>query len=440
MEEIREGWLLEGVPAYEGGRLSEVLYADGVGMARPEDGPENESQMICVRDTHPYQFVDYMDALEAAGWRKTYEVRKDSLIAGAFVRDGVRVYAYFTHAACEARIILDRSGSAELSDFELRLDKKPGDTTVIYQYGLSMAPDGSDIKINGKRVNCGQLYVIKLADNSLFLIDGAKKESFGDDTVEDFQRFLREITGTAEDEKIRIRCWFITHAHNDHIYGVLRWMKKYADTVTVERAMYNFTTLNGEAVLASARNERLRLSERLRTSWPDVLYHKPHTGERFALGDLDVEVLFTHEDNVDAKTCRCGYGDFNNTSTVLKIRMDEKTFLLLGDMPYTSAKHCMMMYRDDELRADAVQVAHHVWNDDSMLYLTIRAKLALFPQSSGGAVKNRMCREISASVMRYAEKAFYAGDETVGIAVRDGAFTDVCHRRLIGGDYTGWGE
>ena len=94
MEEIREGWLLEGVPAYEGGRLSEVLYADGVGMARPEDGPENESQMIVVRDTHPYQFIDYMDALEAAGWRKTYEVRKDSLLAGAFTQDGKRVYAF----------------------------------------------------------------------------------------------------------------------------------------------------------------------------------------------------------------------------------------------------------------------------------------------------------------------------------------------------------
>ena len=85
-----------------------------------------------------------------------------------------------------------------------------------------------------------------------------------------------------------------------------------------------------------------------------------------------------------------------------------------------------------------VSGVNHTWNSIQTLYGMIQASIALFPQSSGGAIKDDLRIAISDYIKVFAKELYYAGNETVGISVVNGELTVIDKRLIPGGKYLGW--
>ena len=188
------------------------------------------------------------------------------------------------------------------------------------------------------------------------LIDGAKKESFGDDTVEDFQRFLREITGTTEDEKILIRCWFITHAHNDHTGGLIAIAEHYNDRVKIERVVYNF--IAGAVADKIEANDAVRLNNALKTYYPKTPVYKCHTGQVYQIADATLTFFYTPEDYIRGGRDFTQTKNFNDTSIIFSVDIAGQRIMFLGDAQNIANNETSAAY-GKELESDIVQIAHH---------------------------------------------------------------------------------
>jgi beta-lactamase superfamily II metal-dependent hydrolase len=173
--------------------------------------------------------------------------------------------------------------------------------------------------------------------------------------------------------------------------------------------------------------------------YPDARFLKPHTGQSFTLGDVKIDVMFTHEDMVKADTGTLHLRDVNNTSTVMKLTVHGKTFLLLGDLgtsvknPYRpivedmrlearflgmySAKHGSY----PALESDAVQVSHHAFHyyRQSEFYCAIRARYAMLPMADveyGDYQPSFYCHVIQQLFVTGAEHILPAGRKTQWLA------------------------
>ena len=103
---------------------------------------------------------------------------------------------------------------------------------------------------------------------------------------------------------------------------------------------------------------------------------------------------------------------------MVKIVIDNKSFMMLGDI-YTKGSNVLVaMHSKDYLKSDVVQVAHHGYNNNATLYARIAAEVALFPNAMSNAKKNVATY---ASVMRYAKEEYYAHKWIYRFTVENGA-------------------
>ena len=425
----RPGWFLDGLPAYDDGRLSDEPFLESLHFVQNQA----KSKMICIANTRREEFDRYLEKVTANGFTTACVTDRNGITAYRIEGADCAAYAYYTEATDEVRIILEQGDNTPLSAFNYTYEKKPGDTTTIYQFGLMMDEDGVDFRYNNNtRLNCGHMYFMKLADNSIVVIDGGGIQQMSDETADELLRLFRAVTGVPEEQKITISCWFISHRHPDHYNGFTRFLIKYHDQVDIERVLYNIQESN---------NDIDHIRGRLNAYYKDILYHKPHTGETITLADVDFDVLYTLEDQVDARTGKMASSDFNDTSTVLQIKFDGAKFLLLGDASGGAEKVLVKYYAADVLKSDILQVAHHGWNNLRSLYNAVQPVIALYPQSSGGAARGLggAAAKVLERVETVSQEIYFAGDETVGVGIVDGKPTVTYRHAIVGRDYDGWG-
>ena len=143
----------------------------------------------------------------------------------------------------------------------------------------------------------------------------------------------------------------------------------------------------------------------------------------FNLADVSFEVLYTHEDGVDAATGISYISDVNDTSSVIRITIDGETFIVLGDLNKPSGEtNLIANWSAGYLKSDCVQIAHHVMNPVQNLYNIIQAEVLLVPQSRYGIEISEKREAIFAAASSYAREnmIFYQNEATVGIAVKNG--------------------
>ncbi|MBQ9112458.1 MAG: hypothetical protein IJY08_02645 [Clostridia bacterium] len=444
----RDRWTLSDFPVYDGGILGDTTFSDGVGY-KTLDTDISKYNMICASKTSVAEFREYIDKLKSEGYTVTTSSDTDNVIGVWVQKNGAKMYAYYTDGNREARFILDNESTTQ-NEFSYSYSKKEGDTSTLYLYGIVMDPDGENNtseatpnpdKNNFFASNCGQSMVIKLADNSVVLIDGGGIYQMSEKAGVEFNRFLHDITDTPENEKVTIRCWYLTHYHGDHYNGFIRFMVNYHQLYTLERVMYNLRKTHLPADLKTF------LGEYLPEYYPNIVYHKPHTGETITLGDVKFDVMFTTEDLINTKTAAFGSTDDNDTSTVMKVWIDGKSFLITGDM-YTATETVLVRnYDNGELKCDVMQVPHHGLNNVTKLFNAVSPTISLFTQSSGGAKKanNGYAATIYNSVKKVTKggeaNMYFAGDNTVGITVTNGNL-DVELTDVVGDPYPetgGWG-
>ena len=382
--QTRSGWLLS-APAYMDGTLSFNAYQTGMGLDLDPQNTVGEMQVIT--QTSREGFDTYLTKVTKNGYTEIVRNEVNGNLSVEYEKDGNILYAYYTNAFKEARVIEDSASVTERA-FEYDYTQQDNESTTIYQYALMNDPYGNNNSSTPYADN-GMFYILHQANNKLILVDGGSAKQVTDDaegksgTVSGLLDFLYEITGKQAGEKIDISAFILTHAHGDHKQFVHKLVRDYSDKINIERAMYNVP-------YHANQTSFVPFGKLLKETYPNIQYLKPHTGQSIRLGEITLDIMLTHEDLVDGATAISKISNFNNTSTVIKYTVNGKTFMQLADLSADEdgvEKILLGMYQSGAneyaaLKSDIVQVAHHALQTGmEKTYKAIGASYAFVPQA-----------------------------------------------------------
>lgn len=302
-------------------------------------------------------------------------------------------------------------------------------SAAFYMYGINMDPGGYNPNLDFSKedntsgfVNCGMLLAIRSSDGSIIVIDGGKASQFPGGALPTLNRFLHKIAGKEVGEVVTISAWFISHAHDDHYEGFAAMLDRYHDQYKLERILSNFP----ERKVASFPLRFPATVETVKAHFSDAIDYKLHTGDLITLGDVTVNVLYTHENtlDIDGKTL---VKDYNDTTTVVRMDVGGMRVMILGDISELAEERIVGYYTDDVLHSDIVQVAHHNFNHLVRIYEPISAPIACFTQTLEGTRKNESTRANAKPVLETSNEFYYNGDitKTVGFGLQDGKVVKV---------------
>ena len=416
---MRENWLLN-CPAPEGGILWPGCYDAGGLLEDERDPGRKESfRMQILSDVTEKDFGNYRAAMGAPG----HSVGHDRFFS--FDRQGRHYHVRWLPKRGEIRICEDVGSCApESFGYSCQGPYQP----ELFQYALYYDPDNH---MTPRTANCGMLYILRLSDNSLFMIDGGFHLQWSEEAAAGLWRFLKKITG---EDKIRISCWYITHTHADHIDGCLKLLSRHHEDIALERLMFNFPHYD---VLGSYEDSIIVLRELVKKWYPDLKALKPHTGQQIRIADMDIQVLYTHEDAVEKEDItRFPLRDGNCMSSVLRLTLGGKTVMMLGDTNLET-EALLEKYADPTVwKSDMVQVAHHCFNYLDTLYEWIAAPAAIVPNSYDGAHQPENAPKMEAVKKHITMgRMWYEGACTVGLIPTEEGWIMKEQHPLIGGPY-----
>ncbi|MDF2567032.1 MAG: Ig domain protein group 2 domain protein, partial [Oscillospiraceae bacterium] len=407
-------------PEYPDGEIS-TIYNAGPGTAVDQTSvtPE-DSKMVVISKTLLSTFDTYIQTLLTKGFTQITKNETEQNIYYLLEKDNKYYYLYYTAYSNTVRIIEDNSTRTLLS----KLDTNPTGTgkTEFYLYSIDYTHgEGQTSKTDYWTLDCGALLIIKLADNSLFIVDGGHERQSSKTAQEALLKFMYNVTGQEYGSQIKIRGWFFSHAHGDHVYAGHAFVESYHQYLNVESLLFNIPSY--QTMSGGYDPYTFLMKQTMNKYYPDCKYVKLHTGQQFTLQGVKFDVLYTHEDavnNAGATTI----SDFNDTSTILKVTMDGKSFMLLGDGGSKCQDTMLKMYTAATLHSDCVQVAHHGYNDLASLYNAIGAPLALFCNSETNSGANSGNRNKYLGVINAASNVvpLFADPDTRKITVENGNF------------------
>jgi competence protein ComEC len=224
-------------------------------------------------------------------------------------------------------------------------------TLVIIAHPFSAPrPDGR-LRVDFIDVGQGDSALVTMPDGSTLLVDGGGRPSFrrprdDDDEVEEFEPDSRGVGDAAVSEYLwwrglsRLDYVLATHADADHIDGLNDVLKSFDPRA---------------AFVGRAPPEDEEFARFSRTARDEgVPVHVVARGDRLRFGVVEVEVLWPPPaGNAGSK----GATSANDDSVVLRLRYGRRTLLLTGDIESRTER--TLLLAGDDLRADALKVAHH---------------------------------------------------------------------------------
>lgn len=438
-------WKLTDLPAYTGARitLSPDTYTTGALMTELANKQKADARVQLVLATNKTEYLRYVDRLVQYGFLKESSSEAENNLYTTLTRGKERVYIYFTAAMSRVTVVHEKNG-ASVSEVSYTT-ANAGQSAELYQYGLNMRPYSDPTSgAEGYEINCGMLYIIRTADNRLIVIDGGDRVQMMTEAADGtfphaaLNRFLHRITGTKETEKITVSCWFLTHGHSDHL-GFAYFLQQYADQYDLKSVCANLAT----GLMTSDFAETKILSDFgtwLKRTYPACREVRLHTGQKLRFADVEMQVLYTHEDALSPAGAT-QIKDFNDSTTVVKITLGGTDLLVLGDVYHIGEDYLTAAYTEATLHCDMMQVSHHGFNDLQRLSPLVRAKVALIPQAYGWFVYasgssdgtdywtywSARIKKVIDDLKAYSDPnmIFFSGNEsmTVGLSCRQGEVT-----------------
>lgn len=212
------------------------------------------------------------------------------------------------------------------------------------------------IKHTNKTYSQMTCYTVVAKSGHVLVIDGG---NHGDG--DELTRVVNKLGG-------HIHLWLITHPHCDHHDAVMDVIKAGAltyDRLGASQVTDDWARLAGTSDISEVLEWNAFARDNL-----DERYFDIQPGSVFELGSVKVEVLAVANPEILANPV-------NNQSVVLRISEDGFTFLVLGDLGVEGGKKLMASGAD--IRADAVQMAHHGQNGvDEEFYKAVAPKYAFW--------------------------------------------------------------
>ena len=333
-------------------------------------------------------FRSYVNKTDGISLQVSHQAHSNAVAQGVdYFPNSLRVVSAYTQNA--------QPLPAEMTDPNRTWVKITEPMITSYQLDYGTVGYGTDITVN----TWGNPYVMMQEDGSFVIFDGGSRGSttLTNDHVHLYKvmkdlyirAYGKEPTSA---EPIRICAWVLTHEHSDH-YGIFEQFLKtygYDSTVSIDCLLYNFVSDAETYNVAGDSYIRTNLEVLSGYVRGGLRVYKIHTGQTLYFANLQLDVLYTHEDMAPYH-----FGCFNDTSTVIRSTyltthpkgdasgaadaVNVETCIWLGDAERIASKWLRSMYGEG-LKADMVQYAHHgIGGSEPALYQLIQPEVVWWP-------------------------------------------------------------
>lgn len=318
--------------------------------------------------------------------------------------DGVLIS--FGYYPCNKSVRISLDGATALPQYEKENYADKGLST-LWQF-----------EVDHTLIDCGMCYIFRCCDGSFFLIDSAHTYSIRDcDRIYDF---LRERT--PDGQKIRIKGWFLSHGHEDHIAQFMNYVRYYSHDSVIEKVYHNFVPndhKDGTYWTPSNLNYVTAFYD-LMKNHSEIPVCRLHTGMYFYANNIRFDVLCSHEDVFPGSN-----ENYNDSSVVIMAQAEGTKILFPGDAGLEESRVLEERY-PAFLKADIVQQAHHGHlGTTPEFYELVNAEIALFPVTQikfDEELPNYLANRKSIEIAKY---YFIASNGTVELPLpyKSGVFT-----------------
>lgn len=391
-------------------------------------GLENDKNADTITDSYLHlasniaddKVTQYTQKLESFGFKSVYSADTDGNTLTCYRLGKAYVYLHHCPRQKALRVIWDKSSTCEVSDVEYTA--QGNGTTTFYQYSLDYT--NAELNFTGKGINCGMLYIIKLSDNSLILVDSGHNKQSSDKSLQGLCDFLYEITKTDKKDSLNIRFWYYTHPDGDHnelTMKLFNYMKDHGYKIpNVEALGFAYPSERANDNL-SKTDGSYQMLELMKSNYPDINYLKLHTGMVFNIGEVKFEVISTVENFVGTNGKIPNKYGTNDVCSVVRFSFDGMSVLMQGDQGAGTEKenYLINLYSPDFIKSDVIQIAHHGFNNTSNMFALCKAEYALLSNSRAnlnGSVKESLKKRGGVAE----ENILDAGDYTYGLKMTDG--------------------
>lgn len=415
-----DGWEL-GLPYIEKGTVAPV-YNTGSGLESDMNAnTPSDSYMHLVSNVTYDDFTNYTKKLESFGFENIYNAKTEENELVGYRFGAAYAYVHYAPKQNYIRVIWDRSSTCEVSDIEYT-SQQTGATT-FYQYSIDYS--NAELCFSSSAMNCGMLYIVKLSDNSLIMVDSGSGAQASEASLNGLYKFLYDITGTDADKPLNIRLWYFTHPHGDHVelaFRLLDYISSKGYVMPDVKALaFEFPSQRAHGNYGKEPST-YTMTATFEKYYPNIDYLKLHMGMVFNVGEVKFEVLSTIETLVDLNSQISGYYGPNDTCTLVRLWIDGKSIFLAGDTANNQdvQTRYMPLYTNKYFKSDFLQASHHGYNYATQLYRGCDPTYILVPNSYANNIEgfhNRYANMVGE------DNVFYAGNYTAAIAFSGGNVT-----------------
>ncbi|MBQ9802774.1 MAG: MBL fold metallo-hydrolase [Clostridia bacterium] len=339
----------------------------------------------------------YCEKLEAAGYIRYMENEVEDSIFRTYVNEAAKItlnvtYCAYKHAEAQKVTFYEpaiRIVSASLDDNRINLI--PEELLTIGS-GYTRVTDTiiTAVQLDYDNDSYGNCYVIVLEDGSYIMYDSGFGGKNNNNLLQDAITGLhKQMTGSAPSKfnPIHIRAWYLSHGHGDHYTNFYEFAKNNNSMIKFDYIITNFPSATQTY---NCYDPNLQLSNNLDEfvkTMSGVTYIKVHSGQKFFIGNVEIEVLYTHEDIYPEMIHR-----YNDSSVALRTTVyhtDGQGNITAGSKPLTTlwlgdTQHggsaCMRAMYGSYLKSDQVQIAHHGGTGCELeLYQLVKPECVWYP-------------------------------------------------------------
>ena len=201
-------------------------------------------------------------------------------------------------------------------------------------------------------------YFIKCDDKNIVVDGGTKEDS------NNLQQYIKDAGGT-------VNAWFITHPHKDHAGAIIDIIEN--TDIKIEHIYVSLNDIEWYQEYEPQRaEEAINLKNALENERVKNVVTEVELNQNIEIGKAKCEILGTKNPEITTNA-------INNSSMVIKMYLERKTVLFLGDTGAESSKK-LIKNESEKLESDIVQMAHHGQNGATEeLYKLIKPKICLWP-------------------------------------------------------------